>query len=99
MACSDQPALYILIGAIFATTGYVIGGVVLLLYYERRLLVQYSKRRYPRPNSDSSERSDQASMKENAGSAASINKIFTTTTQFGHAKSDMDRNIGYSAYV
>lgn len=49
-------------------------------------------------NPDSSERSDQASRGGNTRSSPYTNDIFITTTQFGHSKSDMDRDIGYSTY-
>lgn len=95
MTSSDEkfsPTFYILLGFLLTILGYIIG---YLLFRAVCCLYRY---RYPLPGPDSSG-SDEPSLKEDTGSAPSTNKISTTTTQFGHSKSDMDRDIGYSTYV
>ncbi|KAJ6149176.1 hypothetical protein N7471_000375 [Penicillium samsonianum] len=94
MACFDetsQLSFYIFIGWLSAVLGWIIGHVTVAISHRYRL-----RHRNSLPDTDSSTRSDPASLEKGIGSVPRINKISTTTTQFGHAKSDMDRNIGHT---
>lgn len=96
MACSDNkylPSLYMLLGWSLTVLGYVMGKLLI------RAIGCLHRYRDSLSNPDSSERSDQASQGGNTHSPPYTNEISTTTTQFGHSKSDMDRDIGYSTYV
>lgn len=96
MACSDNkylPTLYMFLGWFLTVLGYI------MVKFLIRAIGCLHRYRDSLSNPDSSEKSDQASRSGHTRSPPYTNEISTITTQFGHSKSDMDRDIGYSTYV